>query len=163
MSTRDDLARIQLQEERLRFPSFTADTAWELGNRMRQLALDLKAPMAFEIQLGEHLLFHIAMPGATPSNADWLRRKCNTVLRFHRSSYAIGLSLEEEKSSLEEKVGLPLRDYSTHGGCFPLMLDGTGCVGTIAASGLPQRDDHNLVVEAIAAQLGIPLEEVALE
>jgi uncharacterized protein (UPF0303 family) len=154
MSNKNDLARIQLQEERLRFPRFTADTAWELGSRMRQLALDLKAPMALEIHLGDHLLFHCALPGTTPSNADWLRRK---------RSYAMGLSLEEEKSSLEEKLGLPLRDYSTHGGCFPLMLQGTGCVGTIAASGLPQRQDHNLVIEAIAAQLGIPLKGVALD
>jgi uncharacterized protein (UPF0303 family) len=75
----------------------------------------------------------------------------------------MGLQLEADKSSLEEKLGLPLRDYSTHGGCFPLLLAGTGCIGTITASGLPQRQDHALVVEAIAAQLGIPLDEVALD
>ena len=50
-----------------------------------------------------------------------------------------------------------------HGGCFPLMLAGTGCVGTITASGLPQRKDHALVVEAIAAQLKISLKDVAFE
>jgi uncharacterized protein (UPF0303 family) len=163
MPLEQDLARIRIQEDRLRFPSFTPETAWELGTRMRQLAVDLKAPMALEIQMGEHLLFFCAMAGTTPSNADWIRRKRNTVLRFHRSSYAMGLSLEAEKSTLQEKLGLPLRDYSTHGGCFPLLLAGAGCVGTITASGLPQRQDHNLVVEAIAAQLIIPLPEVALD
>ena len=163
MPLEQDLTRIRIQEDRLRFPSFTPETAWELGTRMRQLAVDLKAPMALEIQMGEHLLFFCAMAGTTPSNADWIRRKRNTVLRFHRSSYAMGLSLEAEKSTLQEKLGLPLRDYSTHGGCFPLLLAGAGCVGSITASGLPQRQDHNLVVEAIAAQLIIPLPEVALD
>jgi uncharacterized protein (UPF0303 family) len=163
VSTKTDLARILLQEERLRFASFNAQTAWEIGSFMRARAVALQASMAFEIYLGDHLLFACALPGATPSNADWIRRKRNTVLRFHRSSYAMGLQLESEKSTLDEKLGLPLRDYSTHGGCFPLLLAGTGCVGTITASGLPQRQDHALVVEAIAAQLGIPLDEVALD
>lgn len=163
MSIEQEIARIRLQEERLRFPGFSPDTAWALGSRMRQMAVALQAPMAFEIQLGEQLLFFCALAGTTPSNADWIRRKRNTVLRFHRSSYAMGLSLEAEKSSLQEKLGLPLRDYSTHGGCFPLMLTGAGCVGTITASGLPQRQDHSLVVEAIAAELQIPAAEVALE
>jgi uncharacterized protein (UPF0303 family) len=163
MSTKTDLARILHQEERLRFASFNAQTAWEIGCFMRGRAVALEAPMAFEIYLGDHLLFACALPGTTPSNADWIRRKRNTVLRFHRSSYAMGLQLEADKSSLEEKLGLPLRDYSTHGGCFPLLLAGTGCIGTITASGLPQRQDHALVVEAIAAQLGIPLDEVALD
>lgn len=162
MSIEQDLARIRLQEERLRFSSFTPDTAWELGSRMRAIAVDMKAPMAFEIQLGDHLLFACALPGTTPSNADWIRRKRNTVLRFHRSSYAMGLSLAAEKTTLQEKLGLPLRDYATHGGSFPIFLGGPGCVGTITASGLPQRDDHSLVVGAIATQLGIPIEEVAL-
>ena len=162
MTVTKDLARIRLQEDRLRFPSFTPDTAWELGTRMRQLAIKLQAPMALEIQLGDHLLFYCALPGTTPGNADWIRRKRNTVLRYHRSSYAIGLGLEAKNSSLPQELGLPLRDYSTHGGSFPLLLQTTGCVGTITASGLPQRQDHALVVEAIAAQLGIPLEEVAL-
>jgi uncharacterized protein (UPF0303 family) len=31
---------------------------------------------------------------------------------------------------------------------------GTGCVGAIAVSGLPQRGDHELVVEALCASLG---------
>lgn len=162
MTIEQDLARIRYQEERLRFPHFNPETAWEIGSYLRQRAIELKAPMAFDIQLGDHLLFHCALPGTTPMNADWMRRKRNTVLRFHRSSYAMGLQLELEKTTLQAKLDLPMRDYATHGGCFPLMLAGTGFVGTITASGLPQRKDHALVVEAIAAYLNIPLEDVAL-
>lgn len=163
MNIEEDLARILLQEQRLRFRSFTSATAWELGSRLRTIAVEMNAPMAFEIILGDHLLFACALPGTTPANADWIRRKRNTVLRFHRSSYAIGLSMGAEKKTLQETVALPLRDYSVHGGSFPLLLDGTGCVGTITASGVPQRADHGIVVRAIAEHLGIPLEQVALQ
>ena len=44
-----------------------------------------------------------------------------------------------------------------------LKLIGTGCVGTITVSGLPQRQDHELVVEALAGLLGQPLGELALD
>jgi len=42
--------------------------------------------------------------------------------------------------------GADPRDYATHGGGFPIFLVGTGCIGAITVSGLPERDDHMLVV-----------------
>jgi hypothetical protein len=39
---------------------------------------------------------------------------------------------------------------------------GTGCVGAVTISGLPQREDHNLVVETIARALGRELGDSAL-
>ena len=55
------------------------------------------------------------------------------------------------------------RDYAPHGGCFPIKLHGTGCIGTITVSGLPQRADHELIVEVLAELLEQPIEELALE
>ncbi len=161
MSIEHDLIRIERQEEQLQFKEFSCATAWALGCRLRELSEARRLTIALEIERGGQQLFFCATEGTTPANADWIRRKRNTVNRFHRSSYAIGLKLESEKSSLEEKVGLPLRDYSVHGGCFPLIVRGSGCIGTITASGLPQREDHSLVVEALATLLGVPLDEVA--
>jgi uncharacterized protein (UPF0303 family) len=158
-----DLARIAAQEQALCFPSFDAADAWELGGRLRAAAEAHGAAVTIEIRLAGHTIFFYAMAGTSPVNADWARRKRNVVELFHRSSYAVGLSLEREGSSLEEKLGLPLRDYATHGGCFPLMLAGTGCVGAITVSGLPQRDDHSLIVAALAERLGLPLADLALE
>ena len=59
-------------------------------------------------------------------------------------------------------MGLPLRDYASHGGSFPLTLIGAGCIGAVTVSGLPQRADHELVVEALAALCKVPLAEIAL-
>ena len=43
-----------------------------------------------------------------------------------------------------------MADYATDGGSFPLNVEGAGVVGSVTVSGLPQRDDHNLVVEALS-------------
>jgi uncharacterized protein (UPF0303 family) len=75
------------------------------------------------------------------------------VARFHCSSYAVGLKLKVNNETLTEQQGLPLADYATHGGSFPLIVAGAGVVGSVTVSGLPQRDDHELVVEALCAAL----------
>lgn len=163
MNLEPDLARIALQEERLQFRTFDSATAWALGTRLRAAAEARGVAVAIDIQLTGQPLFFTAMPGTTPDNVDWIRRKRNVVLRFHRSSYAVGLQLHQQQTTLTEQVGVEARDYAPHGGCFPLLLRGTGCVGTITVSGLPQRDDHELIVEVLAELLEQPLKELALE
>ena len=76
------------------------------------------------------------MPGATPDIADWVRRKRNLVNHFHKSSYAIGLRLQQRQTSLEERYGLSVRDYSVHGGAFPLTWPASAAS---AASAFPAR------------------------
>jgi len=162
MSIKDDIARIALQEEKLRFRAFDAETAWTLGTRLRAVAEARRAAVAIDIEVNGHPLFFTAMPGTTPDNIDWIRRKKNVVMRLRRSSYAVGLELEEQKTTLTEQINVDARDYATHGGCFPIYLQGSGCIGTVTVSGLPQRDDHELAVEVLAELLGQPLEELAL-
>ena len=52
-----------------------------------------------------------------------------------------------------ERYGLPDADYAAHGGCFPIHVAGTGIIGAVTVSGLTQREDHNLVVEALCLAL----------
>ncbi len=103
------------------------------------------------------------MPGTAPNNLDWARRKRNVVTLMQRSSYAVGLQLQKDGTTLTELAGLPVREYAPHGGCFPILLRGTGCIGSIAVSGLPQRDSHELIVEVLAEMLEERLEELALD
>ena len=70
-----------------------------------------------------------------------------------RSSYAIGLTLEHTNRAFAERYGLPDADYAAHGGCFPIHVAGTGIIGAVTVSGLTQREDHNLVVEALCLAL----------
>jgi len=163
MAIEQDIERVALQEERLRFRSFDANTAWTLGSRIRTVAASRGLAVAIDIQVNGHLLFFTAMPGTTPDNIDWIRRKRNVVQHFHRSSYAIGLQMNKKQTTLTEEIGVDARDYAPHGGCFPIKLLGTGCIGTITVSGLPQRADHELIIEVLAEFLEQPLKELALE
>ena len=155
MSAIDDLAIIDQQEKLLRFTAFDGLTAWQLGNLMRSRLLQANAAGTIEIDLAGQILFACTTPGATPGQADWIRRKRNTVRRFARSSYAVGRILERDGDTIESRHGLTLTDYAAHGGGFPIILAGTGPVGSAIVSGLPQRDDHNLVVSALAELLNI--------
>ena len=158
----NELALLTFQEEQLQFDSFSLDTAWQLGTRLKEAIEARGKAAAIDIQLTGHPLFFYAMPGTTPDNIDWIRRKRNVVQRFHRSSYAMRLELRKKQTNLLDQSGLVLRDYATAGGGFPILLRGTGCIGTIAVSGLPMRDDHNVIVEVLATWLNRPISELAL-
>jgi uncharacterized protein (UPF0303 family) len=162
MDLEQDIARIAEQERRLRFASFNEETAWNLGSRLRDLAVVREVAVAIEVRLARETVFFCSMPGTTPANADWARRKRNTVEMLWRSSYGVGRSLELEGSSLEARMGLPTRDYASHGGSVPVFAANGACIGVVTVSGLPQREDHSLVIEALAAACGVALSEVAL-
>ena len=155
MAIAEDLQVIEAQERVLEFPGFDADAAWALGGRMRALAQRDGRPVAMGIWMARALLFYAGTPGVALDNEFWLQRKRATVERFGRSTYRMGLELERDGSTLEEKQGLSLREFCVHGGGFPLRLTGTGCVGAVVLSGLPQRQDHAMVVEAMAGVLGV--------
>jgi uncharacterized protein (UPF0303 family) len=158
-----DLEHIAMQERHLVFQQFDANIAWSLGCTLRVLAETQFVGVVIDISLHDRQLFYCAMPNSTPDNADWVRRKRNTVLRCHKSSYAIGLKFALEGGSFFEKTGANPKDYATHGGGFPIWLEGLGCIGAVTVSGLPQRQDHELVVRGLAEYLGHSLANLALQ
>jgi uncharacterized protein (UPF0303 family) len=162
MVINDDLQKLALQEQRLRFAKFTEDTAWEIGTKLRSLAETRKLPIVIDIRLANRQLFHLALPGCTPDNPEWVRRKSNVVLRYLKSSYRMGRELAAKNDTLDQHRGVSPLDYAAHGGSFPIHVEGAGIIGAITVSGLPQREDHNLVVEVLAAVLDQPLDGLAL-
>lgn len=162
----EDLARIALQEQQLQFARFDEETAWKLGAHLRELAVARNLSIVIDIRRPGNpaqTLFYSALPGTTPDNVEWVRRKSNVTLRFHRSSYALGLEMEQKSSNLFENYGLPLTDYASHGGCFPLRVSGAGVIGAVTVSGLPQRDDHQLAVEALCFVIGRDFDSLRME
>ena len=159
-----DLARIALQEERLQFERFDADVAWTIGSWLRNTAAAQNQSIAIDITLAQAPLFYHAMRGATPNNAEWIRRKKNVMSRFHKSTYAVGLEYQRSNSTLEARTGAPLVDFVTDGGCFQIRIMCSAAVlGSITVSGLPERQDHELVVRAIAEHIGADLAGLALD
>jgi len=163
LSLERDLAKLDEHERLLLFRGFDLTTAWDLGSRLREAALQRRVAIAIEVRLQRETVFFCAMQGTTPENADWARRKRNTVELMQRSSYAVGRKLERDDTSLEPKLGLAQRDYAAHGGSFPIRVEGVGYVGTVTISGLPQREDHELLVEVIAEMCGVSIEPLRLE
>lgn len=154
MGLSEDLEQVAFQERELVLPRLDARVAWDLGLRLRTMAEERGLAVVIDVRRFGQPLFYTALEGTTPDNAEWVRRKSNVVARFHRSSYAVGLKLKAKNETLAEQQGLPLVDYAVHGGSFPLTVAGAGVVGSVTVSGLPQRADHELVVEALCASLG---------
>ena len=163
MGLSEDLERVALQERELQLPRMDARVAWELGVRLRTLAEERGLAVVVDVRRFGQPLFYAALEGTAPDHAEWVRRKSNVGARFHRSSYAVGLKLKPKNETLTEQQGLPLADYATHGGSFPLTVTGAGVVGSATVSGLPQRADHELVVEALCAVLGRDYAALRLE
>ena len=153
-----DLEKTKLHEELLVFPSFEREDAWRLGSQLRAAAESAGASVTIQICRGEDVWFATSMPGTTPANADWARRKRNLVNVLETSSFAAGL-MQKLEIDLPTAMGLDSRDFTPHGGCFPIRVTGTGVVATVTVSGLPQRDDHFLVVREIAKYLNLDLGE----
>jgi len=153
MGLSEDLEKIALQESELVLPQLDAETAWQLGSLLRTMAAERGLAVVIDVRRFGQPLFYAAMEGTTPDNVEWVRRKRNVVARFHRSSYAVGLREKQKGQTIYENQGLSLSDYATHGGSFPLRVAGAGVVGSVTVSGLPMREDHELVIEALCTLL----------
>lgn len=154
MDIERERARVAAQEAQLRCAPAGADAAWRLGCMLREAALARGAALVIEVRLAGHTVFFCAMPGTVPAHADWVRRKRNTAELQGVSSYAAGLALRSEAGTLQDKFGLPARDYAAYGGSIALRSEDGLVWGCATVSGLPQRDDHELVAEVLQRWIG---------
>ncbi|WP_319412058.1 heme-degrading domain-containing protein [uncultured Cohaesibacter sp.] len=139
------------QEERLVLPAFGADLAFELGCALRAAAKMAGNSVAIDITVNGRCLFSHAMEGTSADNAGWIARKRALVERFEHSSWYMKHYYESKGTTIEEKSLLSRADYGPFGGAFPLRVKGAGCIGVVTVSGLPQAEDHRLVVETLAS------------
>lgn len=153
---------VAAQEELLVFESFDEASAFALANKVRAKAESMGKSLTIIVRIGGHVVYLSAMPGTAPANEDWARRKANLAELIGKSSYRIGLENKQLDRPMQDMMGLDEKDYASHGGCFPIRVKGSGIVGNITVSGLPQREDHILVVDVIAEHLGIELGAAAL-
>ncbi len=137
------------EERTLVFTHFDNDDAWRLGCLLVELAQERELGVTIDVRRGTQQLFHAALPGTTADNDSWVERKVRVVERFGESSWLVGLRAAAKGTTLTEEHDLPLQQYAAHGGSFPIRVVGVGVVGAVTVSGLPQADDHALVVEAL--------------
>jgi uncharacterized protein (UPF0303 family) len=150
----DLLPTLEEQERRLVFPSFGYDDAWRLGTLLVELARERRPPVAIDIRCGVQQLFHCALPGSSADNDAWINRKRRVVERYAASSYLVGERFRVQGTTFEESSRLDPDRFAAHGGSFPLRLSPDGpVVGTVTVSGLPQAEDHRLIVEGLERYL----------
>jgi uncharacterized protein (UPF0303 family) len=149
--TLDQLAK---EEAELHFDRFEFDDAWRLGTMLVEAGRSRQLPIAIDISRGGQTLFHAGLPGSTPDNDAWIQRKIRSVLRFGRSSMSLSLERKLDGRSLAEASFVDPQQFAAAGGCFPVRVHGAGIVATVTVSGLPQVEDHRLVVQSIRTFLG---------
>lgn len=148
----DDILKQLLDEEQeLQFAHFNELTAWQIGIQMVERAMRENLPITIDITRGQQQFFHYSMPGTAADNDEWGKRKVRLVNRFGHSSFYMGQMLKHKGKTIEQSYLIPESEFAAHGGCFPIIVKGTGMVGTITVSGLPQEEDHKFVVESIRA------------
>ncbi|MAS04096.1 MAG: hypothetical protein CL534_05305 [Ahrensia sp.] len=162
MTIAEDIETLKRQEEALRFDHMSDEDAWALGSLMRSRAAEKGLPLVIDIRVAGRPLFYAALPGTTPDNPEWVRRKINVVMRYHKCSYRAGREIAAGSMPLDESRGVEPIEMAPHGGSFPIHIRGTGIVGTVTVSGIPQREDHRFVFECLCAHLGVDPEPLAL-
>jgi uncharacterized protein (UPF0303 family) len=143
------LDTIRRQEQALQFASFDNDAALAIGNRIVEMARADKVAVTVDITVNRNPLFFHAMAGTSPNNVDWIRRKSNLVNRTGHASFFVHTEAVNAGRDYDNLPTFDPKDYAAHGGSFPIVVKGTGQIGTITVSGLAGVDDHAMVVRAL--------------
>ncbi|QDZ10844.1 heme-degrading domain-containing protein [Devosia ginsengisoli] len=153
MAAAEDIALVKKQEQELVLAEFDEKVAFKLGSAIRDRALAEGLALVVDIRTWDRQMFFAATAGTSADNAEWVRRKINSVRRFQRASYR--LVLERGEAPFSPQSGADPADYVIAGGGFPIRVKGAGIVGCLTISGLPGRSDHGVAVAALCDHLGL--------
>ena len=145
-----EISEIEAEFAALELAKFDETLALRLGEVLIDLALAEDLPVVINIRTADRTLFHAALPGSAPLNDLWARRKSNTALLFLLPSLLVGRRNKAKGETLG-RHGLDPADYADNGGAVPVRVKGLGVVAVATVSGLPQVEDHKLVVRGLKA------------
>lgn len=158
--TRDETIEIcAKQEELLIFDEFTNETAWRLGNLIRDAVIKEEGNAVIDITVNGIRTFACAVGHPVRHNETWIARKRNTAMEFGKSSLRVTQELEKMGKTLPQR-GLSEQDYALSGGAFPIIIRNLGVIGAAVCSGLPQLHDHQNIADAFASVLNVVIPSV---
>jgi uncharacterized protein (UPF0303 family) len=146
---------LEQQEEILQFPHFNRQDAWDMGHVFADMIRERNLPLPVSIRLLSGLIvFQWAGEGSNPDNEYWMIRKFRMVRDTEKSSLLNAVSYRKNGDTLESR-GLDPHRYVAVGGGFPVRIRGSGLAGVVTVSGLPQVEDHAVLIEGISRYLGV--------
>jgi len=153
MDPSTDPAALLAEEARLALPSLSETDAIAIGQLLLARAMARSLEVTIEVRRTGRAVFRAALPGTSPDNDVWIAGKAAVVERFGHSTWLVRQRYLARGTTFEAATGLDRPAYAAHGGGYPLAVRGTGLVGVALVSGLPQDQDHALIVEVLEAYL----------
>ena len=149
--------RIAKQEALLRYETFTRDTALSLGLSIRELVGDVyHGGAAIRILEDGLVIFSCKMDGSSGENDWWMDRKLAVSRVTGTSSLR---AYVEAEAGLREAFWTARPDnFAACGGCIPVFpMDGSAPTCHVLVSGLQHQEDHQVIADAMARQLGVAI------
>jgi uncharacterized protein (UPF0303 family) len=143
------LEELAAQEAELVLPRFRHEDAVALGLALLDAARAGSLPVVVDVRHGDQVAFHAALPGSSATNDLWVERKVRVVRLVGTSSLRAGAEAAADGVTFEARQRVDPLAYAAHGGAFPLVVRDVGLVGVATVSGLPQVEDHRLVVRVL--------------
>jgi uncharacterized protein (UPF0303 family) len=141
------------QEARLALTSLDEGDAVDIGLLLLDRARARGLAVAIEVRRVGRVVFRAALPGTSADNDAWIAGKAAVVERFGHATWYLRQRYLAEGTTFEAATGLGRPAFAAYGGGYPLAVRGTGVVGVALVSGLPQEQDHALLVECLEAYL----------
>jgi uncharacterized protein (UPF0303 family) len=151
MTDAPDLPSLEAEAARLILPGWVQADALRLGQWLVAEGTARALPILIDVRTAQMTLFRAVLPGAGALNDRWALRKSNTAFLFGAASLLVQHRLNAAGRDLSHHGCTPDL-YASSGGAVPLVTaQGVQAVATV--SGLPQLEDHRLVVAGIDAVL----------
>lgn len=151
------------QERILRYPtSFGAREALALGNRVASLAPEYDRGITVQVtrESDGMVLFAWSMDDKAPRNFGFIEGKRAAALSSGHASPWKQLEVLASGGDTEA-LWVDVPAYVPAGGAFPVRV-GDEWVATLCVSGLHEGKDHELLIRALEAELGLEAPELGV-
>lgn len=153
-------AVLKEQEEILRYDTFTRKQALELGLLIAEMTEEkYKGAIAVRIVEDETDIFAYKMEGATLEADWWMTNKLAASRLTGMSSLRALTASRAGEIAAEWKVRE--ENFFVCGGCIPVfMKNGARPFAYVMVSGMEHWDDHQVIADAMAKQLGVEIPKI---
>lgn len=137
------------QEKKTALPHFGLNDLNPFIETLKKIGGEDYEKVCVLIKLNHRVIFFHAGQHTTNENNIWIGKKERAVDLFdHSSLYEKYLNKDHEDQFFKDS-GLSPKDIAIVGGGLPLIITGTGIVGSLIISGLTDEGDHDLGYRAL--------------